>query len=351
MTTELYERFLALRKQPRESFDASDVFGKVLIIDGLNTYIRCFAAVPTMNDDGEHIGGITGFLKSVGAAIRMVKPTRVIIAFDGAGGSQRRRKIFPEYKQNRRPGKRLNRTYDFADADAESESMKKQSGILAQMLSSLPVITMAPPKVEADDVIAFLAHLVSARGGKSVIMSNDKDFLQIVNENITIWNPIKKRMMQVDSIVEEYGIHPNNFVVFRALDGDKSDNIPGVRGIGPKTAIKMFPQLGESDLFSIEDLLEFAGEQKKGKLFEDISNSHDIVKRNYKLMQLETGQMSRQTRLDVLNRVDTAEISMEKADLVRLMSMNRMMGAFRNLDQWLFTTFIPLTRFCVGSGT
>ena len=351
MTTELYERFLALRKQPRESFDASDVFGKVLIIDGLNTYIRCFAAVPTMNDNGEHIGGITGFLKSVGAAIRMVKPTRVIIVFDGPGGSQRRRKIFPDYKQNRRPGKRLNRTYDFSDVNAEAESMKKQSGILAQLLSSLPVITMAPPKVEADDVIAYLAHLVEERGGKAIIMSNDKDFLQIVNKNITIWNPIKKRMMQVDSIVEEYGIHPHNFVVFRALDGDKSDNIPGIRGIGPKTAIKMFPQLCESAPFSIKDLLEYAGKQEKGKLFELITQNKEVVERNYKLMQLVSGQMSKQTRLNVLRCVDSAKIGMEKADLVRMMSTNLMMGAFRNLDQWLLTTFIPLTRFCIGSKT
>ncbi len=351
MSTSLLERFLALQNEPRERFEASDVLGKVLIIDGLNTYIRCFAAVPTMNDEGEHIGGITGFLKSIGAAIRLVKPTRVIIAFDGPGGSQRRRKIFPDYKQNRKPGKRLNRTYDFDDVDAEVESMRKQSGILTTMLMNLPVITMAPSNVEADDVIAYLAHLVETRGGKAVIMSNDKDFLQIINRNITVWSPIKKRLLHIDSVLDEYGIHPHNFAVFRSLDGDKSDNIPGIKGIGPKTAINMFPQLCESTLFTIEDMLEHAEKQKSGKLFKDILDNRDVVERNYKIMQLETGQMSGQTTLEILNRVDSAEVIMEKAEFIKLLSSNKMMNAFGNFNQWLMSTFNPLLRFDTGSGS
>ena len=83
---------------------------KVLIIDGLNTFIRCFAVNPTSNEDGIHVGGIVGFLKSIGYAIRMHQPTRCMIIFDGKGGSQRRRKLFPQYKEKRKVNQRFNRT-------------------------------------------------------------------------------------------------------------------------------------------------------------------------------------------------------------------------------------------------
>ena len=79
----------------------SDINSRILILDGLNTFIRVFSAVPALNDDGDHIGGVTGFLRSIAANIRLLKPTRVIICFDGKGGSKRRKKIYPEYKANR----------------------------------------------------------------------------------------------------------------------------------------------------------------------------------------------------------------------------------------------------------
>ena len=85
---------------------------RVLLIDALNTFLRSYAAIPTLDDNGNHIGGMSGFLKSIGSVIRDFKPTRVIIVFDGKGGSQRRRKIYPDYKANRKPPTRLNRQYD-----------------------------------------------------------------------------------------------------------------------------------------------------------------------------------------------------------------------------------------------
>ena len=95
----------------------SDINSRILILDGLNTFIRVFSAVPALNDDGDHIGGVTGFLRSIAANIRLLKPTRVIICFDGKGGSQRRRKIFPDYKANRLVRTKLNRTNAFGDKE------------------------------------------------------------------------------------------------------------------------------------------------------------------------------------------------------------------------------------------
>ena len=100
------EKYLSILDEIKKHGGGSDITKnpneKVLIIDGLNTFIRVFSVIPTTNDDGIHIGGIVGFLKSVGYAIKMLGPTRTIIVFDGKGGSNRRRKLYPEYKAKRR---------------------------------------------------------------------------------------------------------------------------------------------------------------------------------------------------------------------------------------------------------
>lgn len=343
----LHARFLKMAEE-REEFDVSDVNGKVLIVDGLNSYIRCFCAVPTMNEDGDHMGGVTGFLKSIGKAIRTFRPTRVIIAFDGKGGSQRRRKIFPEYKENRKTMNRLNRTYSgWKNKDEEKASMNYQLMTLAQILACLPVTVMAPSNVEADDVIAYCAHLIEERGGQAIIMSTDKDFLQIVSDNVELYNPVRKKSYDVDAVLEEYGIHPNNFAVFRAMDGDKSDNIPGVRGVGQKLLVKNFPQLAEENKVDIDAILEFANEQTKGKLFENIRNNRDIIERNYEIMQLADAMMSGQTKLDVLDRVDNYTIQLDRDAMTAILANNKVLDAFGNYPQWVQLTFAPLMRYTV----
>ena len=344
---DLHARFLKMTEE-HESFDVSDVNGRVLIVDGLNSYIRCFAAVPTMNEDGDHMGGVTGFLKSIGKAIRTFRPTRVIIAFDGKGGSQRRRKIFPDYKENRKTMNRLNRTYEgWKNRDEEKASMNYQLMTLAQILACLPVTVMAPSNVEADDVIAYCAHLVEERGGQAIIMSTDKDFLQIVSDSVELYNPIKKKSYDVDAVLDEYGIHPNNFAVFRAMDGDKSDNIPGVRGVGQKLLVRNFPQLSEESKVDIDSILEFAGEQTTGKLFENIRNNRAVIERNYELMQLADAMMSGQTKLDVLDRVDNYTLQLDRNGMTAILSNNKIVDAFGNYPQWVQLTFAPLMRYTV----
>src|SRR5512135_204014 len=146
--TDLVELLKQMKQENKE--ELSNINGRVLVVDALNSYIRCFAAVPTMNDDGTHVGGISGFLKSVGAAIRTFRPSRCVLVFDGKGGSQRRRKLYPEYKDGRHSMTRLNRTYDFKDKTEEEEAMKWQLVSLAHMLRCLPVTVLSPPNVEAE---------------------------------------------------------------------------------------------------------------------------------------------------------------------------------------------------------
>ena len=187
---------------------------KVLLIDGLNTFIRSFAVSPVMNDNGIHVGGITGFLMSIGYAIRTLQPTRVIICFDGKGGSQRRRKLFPDYKGNRLVRSKLNRTNAFVDKTAEDENMKMQLGRLVQYLDNLPVQILAPQNIEADDAIAYITKQCLTKS-KIFIMSSDKDFIQLVDERIAVWSPTKKKLYFKDDVKEDYKLPAHNFLLYR----------------------------------------------------------------------------------------------------------------------------------------
>lgn len=317
---------------------------KVLLIDGLNSFLRCFAATPTMNDNGEHVGGITGFLRSIGMAIRQFKPTRCVVVFDGRGGSSRRRELFSDYKGNRRTMDKLNRTYDFQTKDEEAESQKRQLRLLVKALTLLPMTFISEDNVEADDVIAYIANLVKERGGEAIIMSTDKDFLQLVTENITVWNPIKKKVYNEDKIVEEFGIHPHNFIIFRAIDGDNSDKIPGVKGVGVATLKKNFPELSESTPIPWEHIFASA-EDKDTKACKLILENKELLERNTTLMRLDEQQMSGQTKIHVLEQFDREIPPLNKLGLTQMFSHDRLMGAFPNLDDWLMTTFVSLTRF------
>lgn len=344
-----YKAFKEARKDEVEK-PADDVgFGPVLIIDGLNTYLRCFAATPTMNDDGDHVGGVTGFLLSIGATIRLFKPSRVVIIFDGAGGSQRRRKLFPDYKANRKNMTKLNRTYDFASLEEEKEAQKWQLKLLVGILSNLPVTVMSIDLIEADDAIGFLAKTIEKRGGKSIILSNDKDFLQLVNDNISVWNPIKKKLYRPDGVLADYGFHPTNFLIYRTVTGDKSDGIPGIEGIKEKTLIKYFPELAEPTERDLDFIMESAAAQVAGKkkppvALVELLAHRDTLDRNIKLMRLDEAMMSGTTAMEVLERFEKGPNSYNKTELTKLIRFYKLMSAITNWETWLQSTFVPLIR-------
>jgi 5'-3' exonuclease len=320
---------------------------RVLLIDAMNLFIRSYAAVPSMDEDGRHIGGMMGFLKSLGLAIRTFKPTRCVVVFDGKGGSQRRRKIYPQYKANRKPPVRLNRAYDLTTDEQEKENMKWQLVTLIEMLECLPLTILALDNVEADDVIAYLSQLVTQEGGKSIIYSTDKDFFQLASENVKVYNPVKKKTFDVDVILEDYGIHPVHFHFFRALNGDKSDNIDGVKGVGETTLKKYIPEIADPTATISVDFIEqkYANEKKVPKMIQNILGNKDIVERNMTLMNLHEGIMSVDARLKVVNMFNNHIVNLRKYDLTKLMMKYKLLGAFSNYDAWLAQNFIPLNRF------
>lgn len=326
---------------------------RVLLVDSTNLFIRNYAAVPSMDENGNHIGGMIGFMKSLGLAIRSFKPTRVVLVFDGKGGSQRRRKLYPAYKQNRKPPVRLNRSYDLTTDDEEKQNMKFQLISLVQMLECLPVTILALDNVEADDVIAYISQLVTLNNGESIIYSTDKDFFQLAADNIKIYNPVKKKTFSSEVILEDYGIHPKHFHFFRALNGDKSDNINGVKGVGETVLKKYLPEIAdptqEINLQFIEQ--KYAGVKKVPKVITNILSNQSLVERNLQLMNLHEGIMSSDARLRVANIFNQTHVELKKIDLTKLMMQTRLLGAFPNYDIWLSQTFIPLTRFHDESAT
>ena len=342
MTQDLLEVFQSMDFSNKD--DGITLNDRVLIIDGMNTFIRSFAAIPTMDENGNHIGGVTGFLKSVGYVIRKFKPSRVYVIFDGKGGSKRRREIYPDYKSGRKPLTRLNRTYDMTTEQDEQDLMRYELVIVAKALMKLPITTITLDYVEADDIISYIAQHVVEDGGESIIYSTDKDFLQLVGDGIKVWNPVRKKTYIPETVLEDYTIHPNNFLLYRALTGDTSDNLPGIKGLGMKTLLKFMPGFATEEKLDLDDVITVA-ESSKSKVILKIVDQKENIQRNLILMSLLSVMMSDNNKLKVLNKINKPQLFLKKYDLTKLLIETNILPSMQNYDSWVVSTFNSLTRF------
>ena len=342
MTQDLLEVFQSMDFSNKD--EGITLNDRVLIIDGMNTFIRSFAAIPTMDENGNHIGGVTGFLKSVGYVIRKFKPSRVYVIFDGKGGSKRRREIYPDYKSGRKPLTRLNRTYDMTTEQDEQDLMRYELVIVAKALMKLPITTITLDYVEADDIISYIAQHVVENGGESIIYSTDKDFLQLVGDGIKVWNPVRKKTYIPETVLEDYTIHPNNFLLYRALTGDTSDNLPGIKGLGMKTLLKFMPGFVTEEKLTLDDVITVA-ESSKSKVILKIVDQKENIQRNLILMSLLSVMMSDNNKLKVLNKINKPQLFLKKYDLTKLLIETNILPSMQNYDSWVVSTFNSLTRF------
>jgi len=316
---------------------------KVLFVDGLNMFFRCWSTNPTMNEDGEHTGGMVGFLKSLGAVIRQENPTRVVVIFDGKGGSQKRKEVFSNYKADRKVKFRVNRQYDdMMSEEDEQVSLRRQLSSLANILGVLPVTTMIYDNIEADDVIGYLAKQVikEDEGEGALILSSDKDFLQLVSDNIHVWNPLKKQKIDKDKLKELYGVHAENFIWYRVMDGDKSDNIDGVKGCGLKTLLKRLPVLETDVRLTVDELMRLAEEQKgEYKVFQTILDSKKIIERNFQIMQLEDPDISGITKLKINDRFTESVEPLDKMKFIGFGMKYKILQNWGDVNDWLRSSF------------
>lgn len=317
----------------------------ILIVDGTNTFIRCWSANPAMDENGNHTGGVVGFLKSVGYAIKLLAPTRCIIVFDGVGGSFKRRQIYPNYKEKRKGRIRLNRAYeDMSDVTTEEQSCVKQYLRLLHYLQILPVNMLSIDHVEADDVIAYLATDHFKDSHKVFIMSSDKDFLQLASGNVNVYSPTKKRIFGPAEVLNDYQIHPNNFVLFRAMDGDASDNIDGIEGAGLKTIIKYFPWLNEEKQHTIDEIVAHATNlRNKYKVCDRIVEGRSIIERNISLMQLRDTALTTVAQLHCNECLETHKIPrLDRGAFFKLVREDLIDGNLPNHTLWINEVFSPL---------
>lgn len=259
---------------------------RVLIIDGLNLFIRNFAMVNFINQYGNHIGGLGGFLRSLGSLINLIKPTEVYIIFDGKGSSDTRKNLHPEYKSGRNITRVTN--WDvFKTHDEETQAKTNQIIRLIHYLKCLPIKIVSLDKVEADDIIAYLSKkLVEKHQSRITIVSADQDYAQLVSDKITLYRPVEKEFLTPSKILEKYGVLSENFILYKTLMGDKSDKINGIQGLGDKKLKKMFPDLKDSPK-TLEDIISYCEERyKEHVIYSKVIFQKDELAKSYKLMDL-----------------------------------------------------------------
>jgi len=188
---------------------------RVLLIDGLNLFFRNFAMMNFVNEQGVHIGGLGGFIRSLNSLINQVKPTSVYVVFDGTGSSVNRKNLLPEYKSGRNLV-RITNWDSFDSLEDEHDSKIDQIVRLIHYLKCLPVKTLSLDKVEADDIIAYLSDILPNKHNSQVfIVSNDKDFVQLVDEKVILFRPGDKEYYTKNLVKEKFGVlAENSRVVF-----------------------------------------------------------------------------------------------------------------------------------------
>ncbi|NLD17118.1 MAG: DNA polymerase I [Tissierellia bacterium] len=245
---------------------------KYLIIDGSSILFRAFYALPPMSTKtGKSTNAVLGFLNILLKALELIEPTGVGVCFDLSGPTFRS-DIYVDYKANR---------------SLAPEELSEQFGYIKEILTAFKVNYYELPGYEADDIAGTLAKELSNAENEVYLLTGDKDYLQLVNESTkllyTKTGISELGIYDVETIYSEMGITPKQIVDLKALMGDKSDNIPGIPGVGEKTALKLIQEFG-----SIENLYENIGNLKINKTNQKIIDNKDIAFISKELSKIDT---------------------------------------------------------------
>ncbi len=228
----------------------------LILVDGSSYLYRAFHALPPlMTKSGQPTGAIKGVINMLQKLIKTYSPTHIAVVFDAPGGTFRD-VIYPEYKANRPP---------------MPDDLRLQIEPLHALVRALGLPLLCEPGVEADDVIGTLAQRAAAVGMPVVISTGDKDIAQLVNEHITLINTMNDSVLDRDGVIAKFGVPPERIVDYLSLVGDSVDNIPGVYGVGPKTAAKWLQEFG-----SLDALIANA-DSIKGKAGENLRNGLAVL--------------------------------------------------------------------------
>ena len=326
---------------PEENIKVPEKYDKVLLVDAMNLFFRNFAMMNMVNPDGNHIGGLGGSLRSLGALIKQFKPTQIYMIFDGPGSTANRKNIISEYKGGRNL-QRITNWDVFDNLEEEDSSKINQIVRLTQYLMLLPVKTISFPKVEADDVIAVLAeHMANKHNSNCVIVSSDKDFLQLINKNVVVYRPREKKVYNKNTMK----IPPNNFILYKTLIGDNSDNLPGIKGVGEKTLIKKFPEILTEDL-TLEDIFKISEKRLKTHvIYARVLKEENRLRDSFKIMDLSNPMIS-ESEKEIVYKIAKEPIpKLNIKAFLALYGEDKMGGMIRNTQFWLKENFEYLEKY------
>ncbi len=242
---------------------------KIFLIDGSAFLYRAFHAIRSLSTSKGHPTNATfGFARILLKLLKDHNPEYAAIMFDVQGPTFRHR-LYDQYKANRPP---------------MPDELGVQIPDIKKMVKAMNIPIVEKQGFEADDLVGTYSKIAQKKGFQVVMVTGDKDFIQLITDKCTLWDPMKDTITDAQKVRDEMGIEPLQFVDVLGLAGDSSDNIPGVRGIGPKTAVKLIARFG-----SIEKLYENIDELKtKKKLYENLCKSRDIVLLSRRLAAIDT---------------------------------------------------------------
>ena len=310
----------------------------ILIVDAMNTLIRSFSLLKAMNPSGAHIGGLVGFLRSLGYVTRIFDPTRVLIIWDGKGGSSNRKNIDPNYKAQRATS-RITHWGLYDNKEEETEALIGQLFRTQDYLECLPLQQIVIEKLEADDIIAYLAKRASNAGKKVTIVSSDKDFYQLIDKNIEVYAPVKKKTFTMNNVKEEIGVLPQNYNIVKALLGDNSDNIPGVKGLGIKTILSEWKSFTYDKNASLQDIYDHCetqlDQEKPKKIFAKILHNWNRVMTNFELMDLHHSTLD-EKEVKYVEDIFKSDIpDLQTGVFLSLLDQDKIEGITKNTEGWL----------------
>ena len=269
------------------------ISNRVIIVDAYNLFTRHYVAHPGMNKNGEQIGGVVGFFNNLMRLVERANPEKVYVIWEG-GGSKRKRDLYPQYKKGSRPAS-LNRYYD--DIPDTLQNRNYQIKVLVALLRKFGITQIYVDGAEADDAIGYMVKY-KLRSKNKIIVSSDHDFYQLINKDTILWSPTLKSFVNDTKVLERFNTHPNNFCLAKCISGDKSDNIPGVKGVSFKTLSKYFPKFAQEEDYNLDQFFEDAkklSETKKLKFLREINkkSTQDLIRRNWKLVHLDVNNIAR----------------------------------------------------------